>query len=69
MLKLKLRRIAQVNDIPPDVFIEVKQVNNVYQARAAYLKQVPILPFGLYDYTYRFDHTAKLTGFLAKAVN
>ncbi|HXG83313.1 MAG TPA: hypothetical protein VNI84_04715 [Pyrinomonadaceae bacterium] len=69
MLKLKLRRIALANQIPPDVFIEVKQVNNLYQARAVYLKQVPILPFGLYDYTYYFDHTATPSGFLAKAAN
>lgn len=68
-IKLKIRRVALAYDIPPDVFIDVKQVNNVYQARAAYLKQVKILPFGFYDYTYQFDHTASPTGFLAKSTN
>ncbi len=28
-IKLKIRRVALANDIPPDVFIDVKQVNNV----------------------------------------
>ncbi len=68
-LKSKIRRVALANDVPPDVFIDVKQVNNVYQARAAYSKPVKILPFGLYDYTYHFDHTATPTGFLAKSAN
>lgn len=67
--KLRLRRAAMANDIPPDVFIEVKQVNSIFQARAFYVKQVKILPFGLYEYTYHFDHTAKPTGFLAKSAN
>lgn len=68
-IKSKIRRVALANDVPPDVFIDVKQVNNVYQARAAYSKRVKILPFGLYDYTYNFDHTATPTGFLAKSAN
>lgn len=68
-IKSKIRRVALANAVPPDVVIEVKQVNNIYQARAAYLKQVNILPFGLYNYTYHFDHTATPTGFLAKSVN
>lgn len=67
--KLKLRRAATANDIPHDVYIDVKQVNGIYQARAFYLKQVKILPFGLYDYTYHFDHTATPTGFLAKSAS
>lgn len=67
VIKTKLKKVASANDIPPEVFIEVKQVNNVPQARAAYSKVVKILPFGLYSYTYQFDHTATPTGFLAKS--
>lgn len=67
MIKTKLQKVAAINDISPNLFIEVKQVNNVPQARATYSKQVKILPFGLYDYTYQFDHTATPTGFLAKS--
>ena len=67
IIKTKLRKVAIANDIPPEVFIEVKTVNNIPQARAAYSKVVKILPFGLYSYTYQFDHTATPTGFLAKS--
>lgn len=67
--KSRIRRAATANGIPENIFIDVKQVNNVMQARAYYLKQVKLLPFGLYDYTYQFDHTATPTGFLAKSLN
>ena len=65
--KSRIQRAAVANNLPPNTFIEVKQINNVFQARAYYLKQVKLLPFGLYDYTYTFDHTAAPTGFLAKS--
>jgi hypothetical protein len=64
--KSRIQRAAAANNLPPDAFIEVKQINNVYQARVYYLKQVKLLPFNLYNYTYQFDHTATPTGFLAK---
>ncbi len=67
LTKLKLQRVALANNVPHDVFIEVKQTNGIYQARAAYTKEVKILPFGLYDYAYVFDHTATPTGFLVKS--
>jgi hypothetical protein len=65
--KLKLQRVASANNVPPNVFIEVKQNNGIYQARAAYSKEIKMLPFGLYDYVYVFDHTATPTGFLVKS--
>jgi hypothetical protein len=65
--KTRIRRAATSNNLPADTFIEVKQINNIFQARAYYLKQVKLLPFGLYNYTYQFDHTATPTGFLAKS--
>ncbi len=64
--KGKIRTLANANNIPPDVFIDVKQVNNILQAHVVYSKQVEILPFGLYTYDYYFDHTATPTGFLTK---
>lgn len=67
-IKAKLRRAAAANDIPPDAFIDVKQVNGINQARVAYTKQVKLLPFGFYNYTYRFDHTAMPTGFITKSL-
>ncbi|HEY0426806.1 MAG TPA: hypothetical protein VGC76_03265 [Pyrinomonadaceae bacterium] len=66
VIKTRLKRVAAANSIPADAFMEVKQVNNVVQARVAYSQNVDILPFGLYTYHYQFDHTATPAGFLAK---
>ena len=66
MVKEKIRISVQSNDIPPDAFVEVKQLKNVIQARVAYTKEIPLLPFGIYKYQYQFDHTATPTGFLTK---
>ena len=64
--KARLLRIAAQSDIPEDAMIDVKMIKTVIQAHVAYSKQVSILPFGLYTYTYHFDHTATPTGFLLK---
>jgi len=66
MVKQKIQSSVQSNDVPPDAFVEVKQVNKIIQAHVAYTKEVPILPFGIYTYQYEFDHTATPTGFLTK---
>ena len=68
MVKKRLTRAASEDDLPADMYLEVKQTGNVVQARVAYTKQVSILPFGIYDYAYQFDHTATPTGFLVKDV-
>lgn len=62
----RIKRAAQDNDVPEDAFVEVKPVGNVVQARVTYSKPVGILPFGLYNYTYQFDYTAKPAGYLMK---
>jgi hypothetical protein len=62
----RIQRAARDNDIPQDAVIEVKQVGNIVQARVAYSRKVGLLPFGIYTYTYEFDHTATPTGFLLK---
>lgn len=67
LTKSKIQRVIASNDIPPNAFVEVKQINNLCQARVAYQQQVEILPFGLYSYTYQFDHTSMPSGFLAKS--
>lgn len=66
MVKQKIQVSVQSNNIPLDYFVEVKQMNNVIQAHVAYTKEVPILPFGIYNYQYQFDHIATPTGFLTK---
>lgn len=65
-VKTRIIKAAQVNELPPDVVIDVKQKGNVISAHVAYSKQVNMLPFGIYKYNYLFDHTATPTGFLLK---
>lgn len=65
-VKARLAKAAQVNGLPPDAIIDVKQVGTSISARVAYTKPVGILPFGLYKYNYQFDQTATPTGFLLK---
>ena len=65
-VKARLQKAATVNDIPADAVIDVRQAGNAITAHVTYSKQVSILPFGIYNYNYRFDHTATPTGFLLK---
>ena len=62
----RIKRAAADNGVPADAVLEVKPVGNVVQAHVVYSKQVGLLPFGLYNYTYNFDYTAKPAGYLMK---
>jgi hypothetical protein len=62
----KLTKSAQTNQLPDEVFIDVQEKNKTITARVYYEKQVPLLPFGMYDYTYVFDYTASPSGFLTE---
>lgn len=66
VIKNRLTKAAKEDNIPADMFLEVKPIGNIMQARVVYTKQVAILPFGVWDYDYHFDHTATPQGFLAK---
>ncbi len=61
-----VKRAAHDYNVPVDAFVEIKQENGVVRAHVAYTKQVPILPFGIYDYAYQFNHRATPTGYLLK---
>ena len=61
-----IQRAMKANDTPEDAVVEVAPVNGVIHARIAYTKQISMLPFGLYKYTYKFDHTSTPTGYLMK---
>jgi len=61
-----VRRAAHDYNVPPDAFVEIKQENGVVRAHVVYTTQVPILPFGIYNYAYQFDHRATPTGYLLK---
>jgi hypothetical protein len=65
-VKARIQKAAQQNGTPADALIDVRQAGNAITARVAYTKQVSILPFGIYKYSYQFDHTATPTGFLMK---
>ena len=69
VVRAKVEKAATDNNLPKDTLIEVKQVGSVLQAHAQYSQKVAILPFGIYTYTYNFDHTAVPTGFLLKESN
>ena len=66
MVKARLKRAANDNDLPPDAVIDVKIAANTLQAHTVYTKPVHILPFGMYTYNYQFDYTAAPVGYLLK---
>ena len=65
-VKVRIQKAMQQNDIPANAFMEVKQNGNSMSAHVTYAKEVSILPFGMYRYTYVFDQTVTPTGFLLK---
>lgn len=66
MAKGRIQRALAQNNIPTDAVVQVKSANNALTAHVSYEKKVEILPFGLYQYNYKFDHTATPTGFLLR---
>ena len=61
-----VKRAAADYDTPSDALIEIKPENGVVLAHVAYVKQINMLPFGLYKYNYDFNYTAHPTGYLLK---
>lgn len=68
VVEAHVTRAATDNDIPPqpESIREFKQTNGVVTAHVVYSKPVSIVPFGIYDYTYEFNHLAAPTGYLMK---
>ena len=66
LIKQKIQRSFYSNKIPADAFLDVRQSGGVIQAQVVYTQEIPILPFGIYNYKYEFDHTATPVGFLTK---
>lgn len=65
-VKKRIQASIMSNNIPPDAFVEVKAANDSIRAHVFYIQEVPVLPFGIYNYKYQFDHTATPSGFLIK---
>lgn len=64
-VKARIQKALTVNHVPGNAVLEVKKAgSNSVTARVAYRKDVPLLPFGLFNYGYVFDHTATPSGFL-----
>lgn len=65
-VKQRIQKAMTANAIPPNATLNVTQNGALINARVAYVRDVSILPFGIYTYHYVFDHTATPTGILAK---
>lgn len=66
IVKKKISSSAESNNLPDDYSLEVRMTKTVLTAHVIYTKEVPLLPFGIYNYQYEFDYTATPTGFLTK---
>ena len=68
-VKARIKRAFNVNNVPPEAFLDVRQTGNGITARVAYTKEIGILPFGIYKYNFVFDHTATPSGYLLEQSN
>lgn len=66
-VKARIQRALNINHVPSNALVDVKQTGAAVTARVAYSKEVGILPFGIYNYIYVFDHTATPSGFLLES--
>ena len=57
-VKKRLRTLANDNGVPANALIEVTESNNSIKAHVKFVREVNILPFGIYKYQYQFDNTA-----------
>lgn len=64
--KRRILASAEENSIPADMVLEVKEQNKTVVARAHFVKKIPLLPFGIFNYDFVFDYTAAPSGFLTK---
>lgn len=64
VVKAHVQRAAADYRIPADAFIEIRPGQGHIAAYASYQQKVDILPFGIYQYNYKFDYTATPTGYL-----
>ncbi|MDQ4120205.1 MAG: hypothetical protein M3209_01900 [Acidobacteriota bacterium] len=67
VIKQRLRSYGNDYGIPLDALIKVDKMDNGgLKVQVKFAKQIELLPFSLYNYTYEFDHTATPNGFLTK---
>ncbi len=63
VVRMRLKKALKNSNVPPNAVVEIKKGEGGVQARVSYTKTVELLPLGLYQYDYVFDHTATPTGF------
>ena len=66
VVRASVEKAVRENHVPADAFVEIKPAGGVVQAHVVYTKKVPVLPFGIYDYSYDFNYLAMPTGYLLK---
>lgn len=66
VVKSSIQNAVRDNNVPSDAVVEIVPSGAAIQAKIAYTKQVPMLPFGIYKYKYNFDYTAVPKGYLLK---
>lgn len=67
VIKQRLRSYGNDYGVPIDALIKVDKLDNGgIKAHVRFVKEIELLPFNLYKYSYEFDHTATPNGFLTK---
>jgi len=64
VVKKKIVSAAETHDVPIDFQLDISEQNKTITAHVHYVKEIPVLPFGIYTYNYEFDYTASPNGFL-----
>ena len=66
VVKASIERAIADNNVPSDAYVDIKQDGASIQAHIIYSKKIPMLPFGIYKYSYNFDYVATPVGYLTK---
>ncbi|NNF00806.1 MAG: hypothetical protein HKN25_17455 [Pyrinomonadaceae bacterium] len=56
--------LKRTSVIPKDAAVTIKEVKGALQTNIRYTRKVSILPFGIYDYDFVFNHTATRHGLI-----
>ncbi len=56
--------LKRASVIPNDASVQITEPKGALQVKIRYSRKVSILPFGLYDYDFVFNHTATANGII-----
>lgn len=60
-----IKRAARENNVPSDAYVEIKEETSYVSAHVYYIKEVSLLPFGIFKHKYEFNYKAIPSGYLA----